>query len=87
MSGSSGAKRVICESCAWVGKEGDLLRAPNPFDPSESLYGCPECFNVECFRYMCDEPGCDFAASCGWLSADGYRNTCGQHWHKEELQA
>lgn len=28
----------------------------------------------------CDEPGCERVRTCGWLSPDGYRNTCYEHW-------
>lgn len=31
-------------------------------------------------RCICDVPGCEYGASCGWPSADGYRNTCGLHY-------
>ena len=30
---------------------------------------------------MCDEPGCFNQVSCGWPSENGYRNTCGDHYH------
>ena len=68
-----------CEECDWRGQDGDLLRAPNPFDATAKIVGCPRCKEVQCFINMCDEPGCREEASSGWLSDDGYRRTCHKH--------
>jgi hypothetical protein len=67
-----------CTECDWRGS--DLLVSQNPFNRDDKIHGCPECKSVECFKAACDEPGCNKDASCGWPSADGYRNTCHDHW-------
>lgn len=30
---------------------------------------------------LCDEPDCFDEVSCGWPSENGYRRTCGKHYH------
>ena len=34
---------LICKECGWKGFEEDLLKAPNPWNPLELIYGCPFC--------------------------------------------
>jgi len=76
--------RVRCEKrqCGWVGDEGDLLSADNPFRKGERIYACPKCRAIDSTLYTCDEPGCDEFATCGWPSKGGYRHTCGKHMEK-----
>jgi hypothetical protein len=68
-----------CGECDWRGQDADLLRAPNPFDTTAEIVGCPRCKEVQCFINMCDEPGYREEASSGWPSDDGYRRTCHKH--------
>jgi len=68
-----------CESCNWIGPASALLVAPNPFDPADTIVGCPVCKSVNEFRELCDEPGCQRTASSGWPSREGYRRTCHVH--------
>ena len=37
--------KVKCNGtrCYWKGNERDLLTAPNPFEPTEMINGCPDC--------------------------------------------
>lgn len=74
-------RKVKCSerSCGWHGTEAEVLTAPNPFDPADTLTGCPQCKGLETVIYACDEPGCRAAASCGTVTPDGYRSTCGEH--------
>lgn len=78
-------EKVICE-CGWRGLAADMLRAPNPFDPSDELNGCPHCKQPETLLVACDEPGCWRETSCGTPTPDGYRRTCGQHRPKDAEQ-
>ena len=71
--------KVICNECYLRCHENEILRAPNPFDVDDILIGCPKCFSVECFEYICDEKGCSARVSCGTPTKNGYRNTCGEH--------
>src|SRR5690606_22367208 len=71
--------RVRCNTCEWVYTMDHALRAPNPFDPSESIYGCPNCKSVEDFVRLCDRVGCDNAGSCGQSTPDRYQVTCYDH--------
>jgi hypothetical protein len=73
-----------CRDCKKVSTGAELLRAPSPFDPEDILAGCPHCKSCEGFSEMCDQPGCDKDASCGWSSPNGYRRTCYNHWTREE---
>lgn len=73
--------RWRCRVCSRIHADADLLRAPSPFDPSDTLIGCPWCKAVEDFEQVCDEPDCKLPASCGWLTGEGmeYRHTCYAH--------
>lgn len=68
-----------CEErrCGWHGEE--VLTAPNPFDPADTINGCPSCRAVDTIELACDEPDCWEPVSCGTPTDSGYRNTCGPH--------
>ena len=75
-----------CKLCNARTPEPALLRAQSPFDPDDTLTGCPECKQCDDgFALLCDEPGCTSEAGCGWPTGDesdvwgGYRNTCYKH--------
>lgn len=76
--------KTVCKECGHHCKWGELLRAPNPFDPEESVTGCPNCFAVDASITVCDVEGCFEVASCGWPSKSGYRHTCGKHLRNED---
>ena len=80
------AHHLRCEVCCWRGTVDEILRAPNPFDADDVLFACPDCKSVGECTTMCDEPGCDKVAGCGWPAPDGYRWTCGKHnkWQENE---
>lgn len=85
-------KRWRCRACCEVTLEPGLLTAPSPFEPSDTLTACPRCKQCdEGFELLCDEPGCNVVAGCGWPTnndADqwgGYRNTCGPHMRANAL--
>ena len=60
--------------------ETEMLIALSPFNPDTILSACPKCKQCdEGFFQLCDEPGCDREATCGWPHPDGYRRTCGEH--------
>jgi hypothetical protein len=78
--------RWRCGACCAVNLEPDLPTAPSPFNPTDTLTACPNCKQCdEGFELLCDEPGCNEFAGCGWPTGDdsdewgGYRNTCGKH--------
>jgi hypothetical protein len=71
--------RWMCNSCDWIGNDADLLRAPSPFDSTETICACPKCKAVEDVINACDEPTCDRPATCGFPTATGYRRTCHRH--------
>lgn len=72
--------RLLCEMCGWMGGQRSLLVAPNPFDQTETIHGCPLCGGIGQFRRTCDVIGCREYVCCGWLDADMvYHNTCHEH--------
>ena len=75
--------RWKCQSCDWVGTNDELLRAKSPFDIRLTIYGCPECNDVNCFVPACDEPGCMEESSAGWIEDGIYRRTCYRHSRNE----
>jgi hypothetical protein len=66
-----------CAECDHIMQ--DYLKAPNPFNPKEDIYGCQRCFSVNSLLAICDEEGCDKEPSCGTPTPDGYRRTCSEH--------
>ena len=77
--------RVRCIDCHNTHAENTLLTAPNPFDPTEIVTGCPTCKSIGGLVSVCDEPSCNKEVSCGWNSPAGYRHTCYEHscWVKK----
>ncbi len=73
------AGKVVCKECNRPMREADLLTAPNPFKPGETLRGCPHCKQPVGFLGVCDEPGCWDIVSCGTPTPEGYRVTCHKH--------
>ena len=76
-------KHWRCENCDEISMECELLRAPNPFDTDKTITGCPYCKWVGDFEVLCDEPGCEEQATCGFPVKEGfggYRRTCGNHY-------
>ena len=76
-----------CPDCGTISLEKDFLKATSPFNENETLLACPVCFAVDGldFEEMCDEPGCNQVATCGFPSSiefGGYRRTCGSHYFK-----
>lgn len=68
-----------CKECYWIGPEHAILKAANPFDAEATLYGCPQCKEVDSVESMCDVEGCKQTAGCGTPTPEGYRLTCGPH--------
>lgn len=76
--------RWRCKSCDAMLAQSELLQAPSPFDQQETLVACPKCRQCsDGFMNICDEPGCNREANCGWPTKDGgYRRTCYKHMEK-----
>lgn len=72
-------EKVLCQECDWHGILADVQTAPNPFDMTEQIMGCPACHSVDSMRTVCDEPECRLPATCGTPTPDGYRQTCSKH--------
>lgn len=75
-------KRWRCQDCSHIALETELLCAPSPFAAEDTITGCPHCKGVPQFDELCDEPGCNKEASCGFPAGEefgGYRRTCYDH--------
>lgn len=73
-------ERWSCKECLkWIGATGELLTAPNPFDPDDTIYGCPQCKSIDSMIQVCDEPGCTSVASGGTPHPGGYKMHCHKH--------
>lgn len=79
---TAGYFRCADYRCGWIGTESEMLTAPNPFDPEDTLCGCPLCREVNNLRSCCDEPECFEPDTCGTPTPEGYRRTCGKHLPK-----
>jgi hypothetical protein len=71
--------KLVCKGCGWRGTADQLLQGNNPFAPHETIYGCPQCKEIEPHRTCCDEPGCWEQDTCGTPTPAGYRRTCDKH--------
>lgn len=74
-----------CDDCGEVMLESEVLKALSPFDSGQMLWGCRNCKVVGDMTELCDEPGCELEAHCGWPSPDGYRRTCGAHFKGKRI--
>lgn len=92
MSRKAENRKYRCSECRAVSiPESEWLTAPNPFDDSDVVIGCPECKSVNSSVLLCDEDGCNEDWSCGFPTGDntdrygGYRGTCSEHseWARE----
>jgi hypothetical protein len=73
-------RKFTCKECGKHCYESEVLHAPNPFDPTNILVGCPTCKQVNELLLVCDEPFCWKEATCGTpISNGGYRQTCFEH--------
>lgn len=72
--------KLQCDECELVLSDEQRLTAPNPFDSTEVIFGCPRCKNIGAFSRLCDMDGCESKVSCGFPTPDGYRHTCGTHY-------
>ena len=73
--------RFICDECGKIfEREADIPQWPRP---NGSSWGyCDRCDSAESFTNICDEPGCNHKATCGFPDKDGYRRTCGEHYQE-----
>ena len=42
-------EKSLCANrrCNWRGTDKEVLRAPNPFEPGEEMFACPDCRDCE----------------------------------------
>jgi hypothetical protein len=74
--------KFACDVCGWTGTSNDVLSAPNPFDPQGTIYGCPECKEVEQFKRVCDFADCwDSNIAGGKPTENGYMFLCSEHYN------
>jgi hypothetical protein len=70
-------EKWVCRECGKVTSE--YLTAPNPFELSETLVGCPSCFEVGSLVAACWK--CDREASGGYNDSGVYRYVRACHEH------
>lgn len=73
-------ERWQCDECGAIRDRRQLLVDKNPFDNTETIYGCPNCFSIDRFTRICDDDGCNLPVSSGWNDETGKRRaTCYKH--------
>lgn len=79
-----GNPKVFCSAnrCPWHGLLEEALIDNHPFRPNDVIRGCPQCGEAQNFQSACDEKDCWEPVSCGTPTAEGYRQTCGEHCPK-----
>jgi len=73
----------ICTECGHKIAVFELLIAPSPFNPADTITGCPKCLCAGDFPGACDEPLCNQISTMGTPTPSGYRRTCYQHRPEE----
>lgn len=71
----------LCENCGEACTQDEILEAPNPFAPSDTITACPHCKGVETLIGACSADGCNRPSSSGTPNVEGYRYVwaCSQH--------
>ena len=75
-------EEYVCTNreCNWKGFEGDVLKAPNPFEPKEEMFACPDCRDYESLYPACQIDGCWNMAIAGVKTDSGYKRLCRDHY-------
>lgn len=70
-----------CSECAARVPHMKALQAPSPFEPSEILFACPRCKEVNTLEAACVVDGCHNYTSMGVPNRGGYRyvRLCSKH--------
>lgn len=63
-------EKWICTDCRIVVEK--PLSAPNPFDPADTIFGCPSCKSVGTLVQACQHEGCQQEAGGGYPGGLGY---------------
>lgn len=77
------SNRLRCTACKHQFMRHVMLVADNPFDDTDEIHGCPNCFAAEHIELLCEVNGCERPASCGTPVVGGYAQTCGEHMPTE----
>lgn len=72
-------RRWRCKVCGHITFDGKLLRGVSPFDKTDNIIGCPECFTIDSVERVCDRRTCNSIATCGTPTKRGYATTCYKH--------
>ena len=71
--------RLVCLACSNTCSMDEMLKAPSPFDPEDTVVGCPACKEVNAFQTGCDILGCPEPVVYGRETPAGYLTTCAKH--------
>lgn len=71
-----------CRSCDHVFSDDNILMGKHPFTPDFTVYGCPNCKDVENFDVICDAHLCNKDVSGGKPVNGEYLHLCSDHLEK-----
>ncbi len=74
--------RYRCNDCNHVFTDDEVLVGKNPFQEEYTIYGCPNCKEVEDFIPLCQWGECSNHASAGIPYEDDYYHVCGDHYFR-----
>jgi len=66
-------QRWICTECGHICFDEFILEAPNPFDVTSNIAGCPDCKAVDSFNGACMDEKCRKVHSSGTPNLYGFR--------------
>jgi|SRR5687767_7269899 len=72
-------RKYVCRECRETCLE--PLSAANPFDPADTICGCPTCKSAESLVWACQFEGCKAEVSYGTPGGYGFRyfSSCWKH--------
>jgi hypothetical protein len=73
----SSEEKLRCRKCQSITYQ--YLRAANPFDNSQEVIGCPQCYAVDSMVWACFEDGCKREVCLCIKTKNGYRMACVEH--------
>lgn len=74
-------EKVTCTNCGKFFSAKDILVGQNPFKKEMTIYGCPNCKEIETFVTACDFVGCSEEHFMYYSHGNFRLGVCTEHYH------